>query len=289
MKSKKIVLKLVLDAVMFVLLMLMYSKNVVSLTFHEACGLVVLGIMLVHLLINGTWVKAVTGQLFSGKVPVKTKIGWTVDFLLLVCTVMMTITSLLISKKLFPSIGTHAALIPVHFFLGAVFLVLVGVHCGLHFRFIASVVAGAGRKTGRGVRAAIIAAALAAAAFGITSMAVSSFPVWLSAPFNTAGAARHGSGLHAGGNSLNAAAGAGEQNKSRGSGGSEVQQSSDGASKPVSAGSGRHIQQPLSAGGVLLLAARMMSVTMVFALAAFALESAVSRRRRRESAQENGR
>ena len=261
-------MKLALDTVMFILLMLMYSKNVISLTFHEAGGLFVLGIMLVHLLINGAWVKAVTKNLFNSTIPVRSKVSWVIDFLLLMCTLVMIITSLLISKKLFPAIGNHNCLNPVHFCTAAVLLVLVGIHCGLHFRFAANAVSGVRRRMNLPVRVAVIAGALAVAGFGIESIAVTSFSHWISAPFNTRAAQQY----HSAGGQQRSQNGSGLSDSSAVQGTSQnVQNTIPAARSPV--------QKPVNIKAVLMLFIHMFSIAMVFAFAVYAVDSAVRRRR----------
>lgn len=194
MKIRTSVLKLILDILMFVTLMLLYSKNVISLTFHEMAGLIVLFVMLFHVLINGKWVCAVTKKMLDKTFPIKTKVLWVTDFLLLICTLAMLVTSFLISKALLPNLlGGHNNIIPFHFFFAAVFLILLGIHVGFHFKYIANVITKK-REYKKATKIVAIVAAILIAVAGVYSISTISYRKWITAPFITSHAQQHGPG-----------------------------------------------------------------------------------------------
>ncbi len=182
MKSKKIIFKLIFDLCMFITLMLLYKKNIISLAFHEIAGLIVLGAMLIHVLINGNWVMAVTGKLFKKGFSAKQKVNWIVDFLELLTVIGMIITSLLINKRTFPAIGNHRAVNPYHFFLAAILLVLVGIHLGLHFSFIKNFIRNA-KKTPLAGKIILVVSGIITGVFGIYSIFTTSFLKWIKTLF----------------------------------------------------------------------------------------------------------
>jgi hypothetical protein len=81
MTIRKNTLKYLLDAVMLLLLVLMYDKMAVSMAFHEIGGLFLIGLFTIQLLFNGKWIAAVTQRLFSRKTPAKIRLGYCVDAL----------------------------------------------------------------------------------------------------------------------------------------------------------------------------------------------------------------
>lgn len=194
MKIRKSVLKLILDVLMFTTLMLLYSKNVISLTFHELAGLIVLFVMLFHVLINGKWFCAVTKRMFDKSFSAKTKVLWITDFLLLVCTLSMLVTSFLISKALLPGfLGGHNAVIPYHFFFAAIFLILLGIHVGFHFKYIANVISKK-REHRKSTKITAVVAAVLICAAGIYSISTTSYTRWIKAPFSASQMMGHGPG-----------------------------------------------------------------------------------------------
>ena len=270
MTSTKTKYKLILDLIMFTGMMLMYSKNAVSLEFHEIVGLIVLGIMLVHLLINGDWVKAVSKQLFDKNIPAKSKLSWVVDFLLLMCTIVMIVTSLLISKKLFPAIGNHAALNPIHFCAAVMFLVLVGIHVGLHFRFIGNSIAGAGHIPSVPLRAVMIVAAMAFAGYGVYNLATSEAGRWVEAPFNGKMAAQHHAMMEQ----------AMKTRQTSDDKQSEVTVIPAGEANQAEMRGNGHQQQPVTVGSVVMLFVRFSSIAWLFALCVFGIEEMIRQRRK---------
>jgi hypothetical protein len=188
--------KLLLDAAMVVVFSILYSKSVISLAFHEVAGLIILGVALIHVLLNWKWVVGMTKKIFSKNLPAKTRVLYIVDFLLLVCVIVMIVTSLLISKKLFgTSIGNHSSLNPVHFCAAAIMLLLIGVHLGLHFSYIKTTLAGR-EKLKKVVLVILLTLVVVCCVFGVYTLVTSSFARWISSPFSAGSAgAGHGPGM----------------------------------------------------------------------------------------------
>ena len=129
--------KLALDIVLLVLLLLMYRKDVLGLSFHEIGGIALCGLFIIHKLLNIKWVLAISGKLFSKNVSRRLKLNWLIDFLQLVSFSYILISGILISKVVFPSSVRGASLIKTgHYAASALALLLVGVHIGLHFGWI---------------------------------------------------------------------------------------------------------------------------------------------------------
>ena len=128
--------KLALDALMLIILLLMYRKNVLGMTFHEVGGLAVCGLFIIHILLNGNWVLAVTGKLFSRKTGWKMKLNWLIDFLLLLCFVYILVSGILISEVVFEGQQGMHSFKTGHYAVSALALILLGVHMGLHYESI---------------------------------------------------------------------------------------------------------------------------------------------------------
>ena len=61
--------KIALDFVMILVIASIYSKNVVSLMYHEVMGLSLTALFLVHLIFNRSFITKVTPRVFSGRTP----------------------------------------------------------------------------------------------------------------------------------------------------------------------------------------------------------------------------
>ena len=181
--NAKRALKLALDAVMLVLLVLMYKKQVVSLSFHEIGGLALIGLFVIHHLVNGRWIKAVTAKLFSKGTPALVRARYIVDVLLLVAFLTVGITGILINKTLFEVhvAGNAKAL---HYFSAAISVILTGVHLGLHAEYIFGKIFRKGANKIAKVALGIVLSTLIA--FGGYSLATTQFVSFLAAPLRTA-------------------------------------------------------------------------------------------------------
>ena len=175
-------LKLTLDAVMLVLLVLMYRKQVISLQFHEIGGLALIGLFVIHNLVNGRWITATTKKLFSKSTPAMVRARYIVDTLLLVAFLAVGITGVLINKTLF-AIRVVGNARTLHYFSAALAVLLMGVHLGLHADYIF------GKAFRRGAnkvaKAALCVVLAAMIAFGGYSLVTTQLVSFLTAPLRT--------------------------------------------------------------------------------------------------------
>ncbi len=128
--------KFLLDIVMMFLLALMYNKRVLGMSFHEIGGLALAGLFIIHKLSNRRWIKAVTSGLISTHTPVRQKVYWVLDLLLLLCFAYIIFSGIMISKVVFPGIEGNSSYKLGHYAVAALVLALTGIHAGLHFGWI---------------------------------------------------------------------------------------------------------------------------------------------------------
>lgn len=139
MKNKNSV-KLTLDILIVLLFALLYNVRVFGgLAFHEIVGLGIGALFLVHILLNTPWVIKVTQRLFDRSLPGKIRFGYVLNILLLLSMVVTIVSGLMISEVLFPGFGSvnDRAFRGLHSGISYLTLVLVGVHVGLHWQWIA--------------------------------------------------------------------------------------------------------------------------------------------------------
>lgn len=177
------VLKLILDALMLVLLVLMYRKQVISLAFHEIGGLALIGLFVVHHLVNMRWIGAVTRRLFAKETPGLVRARYLVDVLLLVSFLAVGITGVLISKTLFSfRIAGNAK--TLHYFASAISIILMGVHLGLHADYVFGKIFQ--RNANRIAKIALALLLSCMVAFGGYSLFTTQFVSFLTAPIISA-------------------------------------------------------------------------------------------------------
>jgi hypothetical protein len=193
---KKNWFKMVLDLLMLIILLLMYSKMSISMTFHEIGGLAVCGLFLIHMGVNSNWISGVTKKLFSKNIPTKTKIGYVVNVLFLLSIALIAISGIMISKIVFKSISSPDMIWKqIHYFSSAVSLILLGVHVGLHREFIATMVRKMIHLPALIAKPIYILLIVGITAFGCYSAATSNVSRWISLPFTASGI--NTSGQHA--------------------------------------------------------------------------------------------
>jgi hypothetical protein len=181
-------LKLALDAVMLILLVLMYKKQVISMSFHEVGGLALIGLFVVHHLVNMRWIGAATKRLFAKGTPGMVRARYIVDALLLVAFLAIGVTGLMINKTLFATSGAGYAK-TLHYFASAVAIILMGVHLGLHTEYILGKLFKRGTRKVAKVALAVVFACVVV--FGGYSVFTTQFVSFLSAPLQ-AGQFSHG-------------------------------------------------------------------------------------------------
>ena len=187
-------LKLALDAAMLVLLVLMYKKQVISLEFHEIGGLALIGLFVIHHLVNAKWIGATTRRLFAKGTPGLVRARYIVDVLLLVAFLAIGVTGVFMSKVVF-SLHVAGNFKALHYFASAMAIILTGVHLGLHADFIFGKLMRPGAHKVAKIAVAVLVAILVA--FGGYSIATSSFVSFLAAPLQTASLA-HGQPMPSG-------------------------------------------------------------------------------------------
>lgn len=177
--SKKRILKLILDAVMLILLVLMYRKQSISLAFHEIGGLALIGLFFIHHLVNGKWIAAVTRRLFSKRLSGYARACCIVNILLLLAFLTVGVTGALISKVVF-TLHVAGNFKTLHYFSAALAVVLMGVHLGLHADYIFGKLLKKGANKIAKIAFAVVLSAVLA--FGGYSLVTSSFVSFLAAP-----------------------------------------------------------------------------------------------------------
>ena len=124
--------KIILDVIMLLASITLFSKHFISMNYHEIAGLVLIGLVIVHIAINIKTIVALTKKFM--KVPLSIKVGLVIDILLIISYGFIGISGLLISKTLLTNISsTNMIFKMLHMFVSALSIILLGIHMGLHF------------------------------------------------------------------------------------------------------------------------------------------------------------
>ncbi|RUT33575.1 DUF4405 domain-containing protein [Paenibacillus zeisoli] len=134
--------KFILDLLMALTFVLLFNKRVLGgLAFHEIAGLAISVAFITHILLNLNWVIKVTAKLFDRKLPGMTRFSYLLNLLLLISMTFIVVSGILISEIVFP--GFHIGNTPwfkiSHISVSFLGLILIGVHVGLHWKWVVNV------------------------------------------------------------------------------------------------------------------------------------------------------
>jgi hypothetical protein len=167
--NKKI--HLTLDVLMTALMLTLYSKRFIGMKYHEIAGLILIGIVLMHIIINIKTLTAMSKKFL--KVPASIKTGLIIDILLILCFIWFGISGIMISHTIFTGISSQNMIFKLgHMFAGGLSVILLGIHIGLHIC----------RKPMKTVTAVILSVIILLG--GVYGTVKSSEIRWLSMPFS---------------------------------------------------------------------------------------------------------
>ncbi len=146
-------IKIILDIVMTLSLALLMKISFTGMMLHEVLGLAALVMMLVHLILNRKWIAGVTKAVLAKKATTKAVIMLLLNVLLLVCVLLIALSSVLISNEILPlSLGAGYALwANIHICSSYVLGALVLAHIALHYKMLARIIKNAFKKGGKSV------------------------------------------------------------------------------------------------------------------------------------------
>lgn len=136
-------LKLAVDVIMAVVFVLLLNKRALGgLPFHEIAGTAIVIAFLTHILLNWQWVVGVSTRFLAPKLAGKTRLNYLLDWLLLLAMTFVMVSGILVSKVLFPGIyiANKRWFTGAHISVSFLILAIVGVHVGLHWSWVVSVV-----------------------------------------------------------------------------------------------------------------------------------------------------
>lgn len=183
---KKNRIKILLDVVMAAILISLYNSHAFSMAFHEIAGLFLFGLFVIHCLLNIKWITAITGKCFSRSLAPRIRFIYIIDFLLLISFIFIIISGICTSQVLFPVADIKdSPWRDIHHFFGAISIILVGIHLGLHWNFVSSMFKKMIRVPQKVAKSLSMVLLIIVLVFGVYNIATTSFTGWLTAPFIT--------------------------------------------------------------------------------------------------------
>lgn len=134
------VFKFILNlSIAIVMLLLMDPRSFYGLSFHEWAGLIIGIFFILHKIINWDWIKKVTLSFFR-KCPVKARVNFILDILLLAGMILMILSGMAIARTIDLSWlklgGSPVFWRVMHTSSSFITLALFGIHLGLHWNWV---------------------------------------------------------------------------------------------------------------------------------------------------------
>jgi hypothetical protein len=109
------------------------------LGIHEGLGVLFVAALLLHLLLQWSWVASATGQLRAPRTP-RVRINYTLNALLFICMTFALASGFVISRAVLPALGMHPSgnfvWTKVHKLFSTLVIVIVGLHLGMNWHWI---------------------------------------------------------------------------------------------------------------------------------------------------------
>lgn len=131
-------IKFIIDLAMLITFTLFFNKMVLGMALHEIIGIAIGVVVLVHCGLNFKWIKAITSKLFSKDIKLRTRIIYILDVALLIDILAIIISGLSISRVVCPwlRLSWLPNLKGVHMFASYLILMIIGIHLGLHWKWV---------------------------------------------------------------------------------------------------------------------------------------------------------
>lgn len=130
--------KILLDAIMLIMLALMINRAMFPSVFHEYLGIVLLSAFIAHLVLNIKWIKNAFSLFRAGKQTFSGLLLLVNNFTVIVCTVILLISSLLVSWHIFPfnHFINYSVWKYIHLLTSYMLFILISLHIGHNWSVI---------------------------------------------------------------------------------------------------------------------------------------------------------
>ena len=128
--------KIVIDILMFILMLLEYSKLYTGQLLHEVFGILLLILFILHNILNIKFYK----ELLKGKYNLQRITITVINFLLLMCLLFAIILAIPISESIFKFLNLSANMTvrKLHTIFGYWSLILMSIHLGLNLKILSA-------------------------------------------------------------------------------------------------------------------------------------------------------
>ena len=131
-------IKYCLDIIMTICFICIMKIMITGISLHEKLGLIILGLVILHIILNYRWVKGMALRIFDTKLNLVTKISVILNVILAVLTILLVVSGILISVTIFTDIAAENRELwaNIHKKSALLLFICISVHVGLHWKMI---------------------------------------------------------------------------------------------------------------------------------------------------------
>jgi hypothetical protein len=133
--------KLVIDIIIFFGFLLAMDPRSTGIALHEWLTVAAMSAVITHLLLSWQWIVEVTRRFFSMKAA-RPRLNYGLNVLLFIDMTLIMFTGIMISESFMPTLGLQVArnfsMREFHDMTTNLFILLLGLHVGLHWNWIVS-------------------------------------------------------------------------------------------------------------------------------------------------------
>ncbi|MEW6402065.1 MAG: DUF4405 domain-containing protein [Chloroflexota bacterium] len=135
--------KLLIDVVAFVGFLIAMDPRSTGIAIHEWLTLAGIGVIIVHLLLNWSWIVEITRRFF-GKVTGRSRINYILNIALFIDMTLIMFTGIMISESALPALGISLPKSMIwralHSTTADLFVPILGLHLALHWSWLVSTI-----------------------------------------------------------------------------------------------------------------------------------------------------
>lgn len=131
-------IKYCLDMIMTICFICIMKIKITGMGCHEKLGLIIGGLVILHLILNYRWIKGMAPRIFDKKLNFATKFSVILNVLLAVLTLLVIISGMLISVTIFKGIAVENRQLwsIIHKNSSLLIFICISIHIGLHWKMI---------------------------------------------------------------------------------------------------------------------------------------------------------
>lgn len=131
--------KLLIDLIAFIAFLISMDPRSSGILVHEWLTVAIVGVIVVHLLLNWSWIIDITKHLFI-KSANGSRLNYVLNWLLFIDGVLIMLSGIMISQSVMPFFGVTMpegfAWHSLHDTSANLFLIILGIHLALHWNWI---------------------------------------------------------------------------------------------------------------------------------------------------------